>query len=347
MLTRGRSDLDGGRANVAKARRLRTILAVVVATVFLTASPAVAEPKEGSNKALQDALEAASTGHVEAKNKLENSKKRQAELEEKRKQSESVLQNINGQIGDIANRSYRTGRATVFALVLSANSSDDFLAKMTQLDAMAQVDSRKLARHAKALQDVQDEKIAIDREVDEQAKQEFQMAKKVQDAEKALKKVGGGGKTGGFVSPNSPEAKPAPKNDDGSWPKESCNVEDPTPASGCITPRTLHALNEARANGFGRYASCHRSGGGGEHPKGRACDFAAAAGGFEDVNASGGDKQYGDNLAAFFVSNASRLGVMYVIWYRQVWMPGKGWSAYSGSGGPAETHTNHVHLSML
>jgi hypothetical protein len=47
------------------------------------------------------------------------------------------------------------------------------------------------------------------------------------------------------------------------------------------------------------------------------------------------------------VKNASRLGVMYVIWYRQIWMPGQGWRSYSGSGGPSATHTNHVHLSVL
>ena len=38
---------------------------------------------------------------------------------------------------------------------------------------------------------------------------------------------------------------------------------------------------------------------------------------------------------------------MYVIWYRQIWLPGSGWKAYSASGGPAAVHTNHVHLSVL
>ena len=56
---------------------------------------------------------------------------------------------------------------------------------------------------------------------------------------------------------------------------------------------------------------------------------------------------FGDRLAAYFVKNASELGVMYVIWYRQIWMPSTGWRAYSASGGPAAVHTNHVHLSML
>jgi hypothetical protein len=65
------------------------------------------------------------------------------------------------------------------------------------------------------------------------------------------------------------------------------------------------------------------------------------------VAATGSDKTYGNNLAAFLVKNADRLGVMYVIWYRQIWMPGDGWKAYSPSGGPSVVHTNHVHLSIL
>ena len=77
------------------------------------------------------------------------------------------------------------------------------------------------------------------------------------------------------------------------------------------------------------------------------CFRLARAMTFKNAAATGGDKTYGDNLAAYFVKNADKLGVMYVIWYRQIWMPSTGWRAYSASGGPAAVHTNHVHLSML
>ena len=121
-------------------------------------------------------------------------------------------------------------------------------------------------------------------------------------------------------------------------------MKDPT-TSGCLTPRTLHALQQARAAGFTRHTSCFSAGSWGEHPKGRACDFAAADG-FGGV-ATGGDKAYGDRLAAWLIANADRLAVLYVIWYRQIWMPGIGWRAYSrGDGTPSGNHTNHVHLSV-
>ena len=39
---------------------------------------------------------------------------------------------------------------------------------------------------------------------------------------------------------------------------------------------------------------------------------------------------------------------MYVIWYRQIWMPGTGLAVVQRHpAGPAATHTNHVHLSVL
>jgi hypothetical protein len=69
-------------------------------------------------------------------------------------------------------------------------------------------------------------------------------------------------------------------------------------------------------------------------------------GGFGGV-AAGADKDYGNRLAAWFIANAKNLGLLYVIWFRQIWMPSTGWRAYSGGNGtPSSDHTNHVHLSV-
>lgn len=46
---------------------------------------------------------------------------------------------------------------------------------------------------------------------------------------------------------------------------------------------------------------------------------------------------------AFLVRNADRLGIYYVIWYKQIWFPARGWSTYHG----VSDHTDHVHVSML
>lgn len=311
-------------------------------------APAGAAPNtddEGGTKTLRAALEAAAKGHIEAKAKLDNSKKRQLELTVELTKVETRLAAVTAEVSAVAAESYRIGRLTPVSMLLNSASPQQFLDRAQALDMLAQRDGSQMRKLTEAREAVTRTKAAIDNEVREQQKQVAIMAKKKKDAERALG-AAGARTAGGFISANSPLAKPAPKNSDGSWPSESCTVDDPT-TGGCITPRTLHAMNQARANGFKRYRSCHRSGGGGEHPKGRACDFAAATGGFENVNATGGDRTYGNNLAAFFVKNASRLGVLYVIWFRQIWMPGTGWRSYSGSGSPAASHTNHVHLSMV
>jgi hypothetical protein len=122
-------------------------------------------------------------------------------------------------------------------------------------------------------------------------------------------------------------------------------VNDPT-TNGCITPRMLHAMQQAQAAGFTHYVSCYRPSGSGEHPKGRACDFAADKNGFGGV-ATGASKDYGTRLANYFINNSDGLGVLYVIWFRRIWLPSSGWKAYSGGNGdPSSDHTNHVHLSV-
>ncbi|RZU46669.1 hypothetical protein EV385_6746 [Krasilnikovia cinnamomea] len=140
-------------------------------------------------------------------------------------------------------------------------------------------------------------------------------------------------------------AEPAPRNPDGTWPEESCSiVPDPTTGAGCLTPRTLHLVQQATAAGFPK-PGCYRVDDHGEHPKGRACDFMMTSGG----EASGAQKARGDAMAAWAVSNADRLGIKYVIWFRMIWTQTQGWHAYNnpfGGNDPSGWHTNHVHISM-
>ncbi|XBP96810.1 hypothetical protein VK199_26935 [Micromonospora sp. CCTCC AA 2012012] len=309
------------------------------------AAPTPGTPDEGGSKQLREALEAAAKGHIEAKAKLDNSKRRQVALTGQLREIEGRLVGLTAQAGEVAVQSYRLGRLTPVSMLLESADPQSFLKRAAELEVMAQRDSARLRDLNQARAEAARAKTAIDGEVREQAKQLVALARKKRDAEIALAKVSSGSGSG-FRGGGSSSARPAPRNPDGSWPSESCSVDDPTPADGCITPRTLHMLQQAQAAGYKRYASCHRSGGDGEHPKGRACDFSAAAGGFEDVTATGGDKAYGDSLASWAKNNAGRLGIMYVIWYRQIWMPNTGWRAYSGGGSPAADHTNHVHISM-
>jgi hypothetical protein len=289
-------------------------------------------------------LEAASKGYLDAQNAVDASRKRQLELTGQLETAQSRLTVLAAEVNQMAGAAYRTGAVGTTSALLGSSSPASFLERATMIKMVAARNDRELRELGRLRAQLTSAKAAIDAELAKQQEQLAVMARKKQDAERALAAVGGKA-TGGFVSVTSPAAKPAPRAADGSWPPERCIIADPT-TTGCITARTLNALQQAQAAGFTRYVSCYRAGDQYEHPKGRACDFAAQQTGFGGV-ATGGDRTYGNNLAAYFVRNADALGVLYVIWFKQIWMPATGWRAYnSGRGDPGSDHTNHVHVSL-
>ncbi len=314
-------------------------------SVMGVAGPAYADPTdaEGGSSSLREQLDAASKGYLDAKTKLDASKARQQDLTSQLSTVDKDLASQTRAVQQIAAAAYRSGRLAEFAGVISSDSPATLIDRLTMLNGLAANRNDVVHHLAATRESVKRARDAIDAEIGTQQASLADMTKRKQQAEQALRAAGGGQATTGF-SGNSSRATAAPRNADGSWPVESCSVPDPT-TSGCLTPRTLHALNQAKAAGFTRYVACYRTGSDGEHPKGRACDFAAAVSGFAGA-ATGGERTYGNDLAAYFVNNANALGVLYVIWFRQIWLPGSGWRAYSGSGDPAAEHTNHVHLSV-
>ncbi|MFY1637154.1 coiled-coil domain-containing protein [Solwaraspora sp. WMMB335] len=329
---------------------------------------------EGGTTSLRKELDAASRGWLDAKAALDHSTERQRKLTDQLTEVEADLDKRNRNVGRIVDRAYRNGRLGPVSALLNSTSPEGFLDRAAALSAVTANEEKELRGLYQTRDQVTRSKAAIEHEVREQRNQLAVMEQRKNQAERALEVAiaaeekaeaeaqaeaeraaaasSGGSSTSGSSDSGSSSsgsssaaATPAPRNANGSWPAESCSVDDPT-TSGCITPRTLHALNQAKAAGFTRYVSCFRNGSSGEHPKGRACDFAAQANGFGGV-ATGGDKTYGDNLANYFINNADQLGVLYVIWYKRIWLPSSGWKAYSGAGGdPSSDHTNHVHLSV-
>jgi hypothetical protein len=349
----GRTDdlrLDAGiprRVGVALAVVPALIFALIIALVALTATPAAAAPgdDEGGTGTLREQLDAASRGYLDAKAALDASTVKQQELTAELASLETELVSEAETVAAIAGAAYKMGGLGPLAGLLSSDSPDHFMERVVLLASVGQQQETEIHRLTDARDRASEARLAIDAEIVTQQQQVTEMAKRKEQAEKALRAAGGGQVTGGIVGTSNYVAEPAPRNADGTFSEESCSVTDPTTGS-CITPRMLHAYNQARAAGFTRYTSCKRAGGGGEHPLGRACDFSASTNTFLNVAATGGDKTYGNNLTAMLVKNANALGVLYVIWYRQIWMPGSGWRSYSGSGSPAAEHTNHVHLSV-
>jgi hypothetical protein len=333
-------------------RRLGVVALAIVAAVALLVAPATpgrADPAgsgsgtddEGAPMSLRDQLDVAARAYNDAKALLEGSQKRQADLVLQISLTQERLSVLTTQIGPVAAAAYRGSRLSTFAAMLNSPSPQAMLETATTIDYLARQDDAQLRTLRETRELLANQKLQLENEIKLQQTQLAEMEKRRNDAAKALAAYGSGA-AGGFVA-GAPTAKPAPRNPDGSWPRETCSMNDPT-TSGCITPRTLHALQEARLAGFTRYTACWRQQAWGEHPKGRACDFSASVSGFGGV-ARGSDKTYGDRLAGWLMANASRLGVLYIIWYKQIWFPGLGWRSYRGDGTPSGDHYNHVHLS--
>lgn len=318
------------------------VLAGATPAVAAPTNPAPAEHEEDDDLLITDAIAQANKNYLQAKTKLDKSKKRQLQLALEVRAAQQELDALSPQVTAIAAQSYRTGRLGAMTMLLESNTPDSFVRRAAALDELNMVNAQKLAEVNAAKNRAEQAKLALDAEVREQQKYTNVMAREKAETEKALKLVGGIGFTGGLVSATSPVARIGPgRTADGDWKPESCSENDPT-TSGCITPRTLHAYKEVKRAGFNRFVGCYRPGGPWEHPKGRACDWSLQKSGFSPWH-NNDMRMYGNNVAAFLIRNADRLGIYYVIWNRQIWFPATGWKSYSGPS----NHTDHVHMSLL
>jgi hypothetical protein len=115
-----------------------------------------------------------------------------------------------------------------------------------------------------------------------------------------------------------------------------------------ITPR-MRTVKDAIDRRFGPFVAigCYRPGTDGEHPLGRACDFMLSSGG---VMPSPSNVQLGYQVAAWAQANASRLGIMYIIYRQRIWdirMASSGWVPMADRGSITANHFDHVHISVF
>jgi hypothetical protein len=115
-----------------------------------------------------------------------------------------------------------------------------------------------------------------------------------------------------------------------------------------ITPR-MHEVRDEIDRRFGPFPAigCYRPGSDGEHPLGRACDFMLSSGG---VIPTASAVQKGYDIAAWAQANASRLGIMYIIYRQRIWdvrMASSGWVPMEDRGSITANHYDHVHISVF
>ncbi|WP_026930114.1 coiled-coil domain-containing protein [Glycomyces tenuis] len=334
-------------ANTVELRRSKRLLSfpvIATAVVLFLVAPASQRAslaqEEGASAGLSQAIE----DYLNAQDELAALEQEQQDLEAELADSEAEVAQLNADLDEYAYIAYTTSDFQSTAALMASGNPSDALNAMTMLEFLGESRAVRLNELTTRLAEIEATQQTLDDNIIEQEDLAEEMEAARDEAARELAGAGGDSATG--PSPGDfPDPEDAPRNGDGSLPYEGCTENDPT-TGGCLTPRTLHALEQTQLAGFTRYTKCYRNGTWGEHPKGRACDLSSEPGGFGG-DAYGEDKAYGDNLAAWYVENAGELGVQYVIWYRQIWMPSTGWKSYNlGGGDPSSDHTNHVHLSI-
>lgn len=309
-------------------------MAVAVSLILVPfSSPAYADD---DLHALEKKLDKAAKAYGEAKKDLKDAEKKQKSLKKDIKEGEVKVEELSEEINDFAKAAYLDGGLPTATAILTAGSPEEAMDSLSTMTYLGEDTAEELESFIAANEELQADKDALADEIDKAEKALKKKKKAKEKLEAEIDEISGG--------PSSGEGGAAGNGPGGGG---SCSESDPTGTGGCVTPTLKHAYNEARGAGYTRYTKCWRSGQSGEHPQGKACDFAASADGFGS-DAQGGDQDYGTNLAGWFVDNAEALGVYYVIWDNQIWMDGGGWGNYSSghTGNPSQDHTDHVHLSV-
>lgn len=328
----------GARPLLSGAKRILSLPIVALAGVVFLIAPASQSSAQEEEGNVSEALSQAIADYLDAQEELAALKQEQEDLEQELEDSEAESAALEVELREYAAIASTTSDFQSTAALLASGDTQNAIAAMEMLQFLGESRADRLNELITRLQEIEATRQTLADNIEEQENTTEEMEDARDAAARELAASGGDDAVGPSAS-DAPPAEPFEGESNG------CTEDDPT-TGGCLTPRTLHALEQSQIAGFRRYVKCYRVSSFGEHGKGRACDYAAQPDGFGG-NAGGDDYEYGQNLAAWFVENADELGVQYVIWYRNIWLPGTGWKSYSGAGGePNSDHTNHVHLSI-
>lgn len=321
---------------------------------------------EGGTNEMRLQLNETQVAWLDAKVALDASVARQQELVVALEDIRVQIDKQTHELGKVARAAYVSSGQSAVAAIMSAGSAKEFLDGVGLIDALATREANVITTLLQTQAEANATQAGIEEEIARQNELAQLMFDRNQQAELALCRAAAGtcnlNDEGQFSLRASHVAEAAPRNADGSWPAEYIprdrsgypavlerTVTGNPVAGGYITPRTARVVTESKNAGFTLFVACYGAReDGGQHPRGRACDFAVDPNCTYCGAATGANKAYGDDLATFLVFNAERLGVLYVIWYQRIWLASTGrWKAYSGArGDPSSNHTNHVHVSM-
>ncbi|WP_219471526.1 coiled-coil domain-containing protein [Nonomuraea rhizosphaerae] len=314
----------------ASPARLAIGLITAAAAVALGATPATAAPKPSEaklraelkqlDKKVDQLIESYNLKRVE----LSKAKQAAASAKERLAAAETKLATAEKRVAEIARLRYQNGNLSLPSLMLPTDSASAAVLEQITAEQQAAVQVVADARNEKK-QAVTDA-TALETKIRDEA---ANVAKQRDDAQDVIKDIR---KKLQDLVPFGPGRR-----SDGSWAPELPSGEDN------ITPRMRIIRAQIEKNFALPFpVGCFRSGGGGEHPLGRACDFMMSTGG---AMPSALNNALGDRVADWALANKDKLGVKYVIWKQRINL-GSGWRAMSNRGSITENHFDHVHISM-
>ncbi|NBE96433.1 hypothetical protein FE391_21980 [Nonomuraea sp. KC401] len=303
---------------------------IAAAAVAVSAAPASAAPKPKEselraqlkqlNNKVDKLIEAYNLKRVELAKAQKSAKAAKARLAT----AEEALTTAEKRVAEIARLRYQNGTSSVPAFMLPENSGGAAVLNQVTAEQQAFVQGVARTRDQKKKAAVQAAELAVKirKDASEVAGRRDEAEDVIDDIEKKLQDL----------VPFGTNRRP-----DGGWAPELPSGSDN------ITPRTRLMKEQIDKNfALPFTVGCFRSGSGGEHPLGRACDFMMSTGGSMP---SAANTALGDRIAEWAIKNKSKLGVKYVIWKQRI-NHGSGWSTMSDRGSITENHYDHVHISM-
>src|SRR5689334_8304450 len=199
----------------APSPRQRWRLVVVIIAAFLTllgAAPALADPgtdDEGGTQKLREQLEAAARGYYDAKTTLAASEQRQAEIQERLRNSELALARLTAEVGTMAAARYKGSQIGILnGLITGEGDPATMLQGAAVADYLVWKDDTYLRLYRTTKEEAEKQQAQLDAELQLQAKQVADLDSAKREAEKALASVGGM-VSAGFQGTSS-AAQPAP-----------------------------------------------------------------------------------------------------------------------------------------
>ncbi|MEV5890434.1 coiled-coil domain-containing protein [Nonomuraea fuscirosea] len=284
----------------------------------------LAELQKDSDKLIADYYESRVAGQ-----KAERAEKA---AREKLSAAQEVYDRQSTELRAMAIAKYIGGDPGTAGLLTSEGDPSALLARMALAQHMIDLQDARLSGYARVRDDRrQAEQDAAARTEELQASTE-ELEKRKKKAERQIEKI--------KDRIDLLYTAPGVRRPDGTWvPQLPAGTDNVTPRM-----RLVKELIQQRFQvpyGIGCYRAIQD---GGEHPLGRACDFMLSRGG---AFPSGAELKRGDEIAAWAIKNAKRLGIMYIIYRQRIWHTRTGgWRTMSDRGGTTANHYDHPHISV-